>query len=207
MVPNKPNSQRTGLRRALPDWAGAQLCGTKPICPALARRGAGRQDRNRCRRWGRVCETNPIAPEWRDGQVLYGKRVMTNLARQRLRKNKASLHRSVKFEVSSSKSENRASSPSSLMTSDFRWAVEWLQCERAEDAGASAPNKANLATGLGEVRQDARAAGGISCTNKANLADRNRDRRAKQSQFGRSNGKRQVRCGKRFMTNWTRPGA
>ncbi len=105
--------------------------------------------------------------------MLYGKRVMRNLARQRPRQNKANWHRSVKFEAGE----------------------------------ASVRNKANLATGLGEVRQDARAVGGISCTNKANLADRNRDRRAKQSQFGRSNGKRQVRCGKRFMTNWTCPGA
>jgi len=35
------------------------------------------------------CETKPIRTEWQKGQVLCGKRVMTNLTPEELRRNKA----------------------------------------------------------------------------------------------------------------------
>ncbi len=53
-------------------------CETKPICPALVGTGEGRQGYRR--RWAKTCETKPIRAESEQGQVLCGKRIMTNWA-------------------------------------------------------------------------------------------------------------------------------
>jgi hypothetical protein len=64
-------------------------CQTKPICPAPTGKRAGRQGRKCCCRCGRARQTKPIPPVRHRGQVPFGKRVMTNLTRERLRQNKA----------------------------------------------------------------------------------------------------------------------
>ncbi len=50
---------------------------------------AGRRDRKPCCRRSELCETKPIVRQRHDGQVLFGKRVMTHLAQKRFRQNKA----------------------------------------------------------------------------------------------------------------------
>jgi hypothetical protein len=91
----------------------------KPNLPPPTGKGADGQGCKCCRRWGRARKTKPIPSERHEWQVLCRKRVMRNWTRHRPLQNKANLHRSVKFEVSSVKVENPASSPSSLPTSNF----------------------------------------------------------------------------------------
>jgi hypothetical protein len=111
----------------------------KPNLPPPTGKGADGQGCKCCRRWGRARQTKPIPSERHEWQVLCRKRVMRNWTRHRPLQNKANLHRSVKFEVSSVKVENPASSPSSLPTSNFRRAA----------GGAGCTNKPNLPTRTG----------------------------------------------------------
>ena len=67
----------------------ASVCETKPISRGRAGMGEGRQGRQCRYHWAKACETKPIPPGRRDGQVLCGKRVMTNWTRKRRRQNKA----------------------------------------------------------------------------------------------------------------------
>ena len=79
-----------------------------------------------------------FAPGRNGGQVLFEKRVMTNLTFQEPRKNKANLHRSGKCQVSSLKRQRQASI---LTTCDFT--LHTSNFQRAT-GGAVCTNKPNL---------------------------------------------------------------
>ena len=123
-MPHEPPKRRRWMGRG---WRGAgrrscvprrwsQSCETNPICPMSTRRGTGRQ-------WPQVlplgdkrAKQTQFVPSLCEGQVPCGKGVMSNWGSKGPRKNKANLHRSVKWQVAGVKWERPASS---LATSDF----------------------------------------------------------------------------------------
>jgi hypothetical protein len=113
---NKANSQRAGLRRALPGWAGRPILRNKANLPGPTRRRAGCRGRKCRRRSGQARQTKPIPPDRQDGQALCGRRVVTNWTRKGPRRNKANWHGSFQCEVSSLKLEGQTSN---LPTSNF----------------------------------------------------------------------------------------
>ena len=78
-----------GRRRHQRSRRSGPLRQTNPICPAPVGKGAGRRGRTHLRRRRQSPQTKPMPPGRNEGQVLCGRRVMTNRARKRPRQNKA----------------------------------------------------------------------------------------------------------------------
>jgi hypothetical protein len=89
IVPNKPNLPRTGRKRRCRHWGQSRQ--TKPITRRCAGMGEGRQGRPGRRCWAEVCQTKPIPPDRREGQVPCGKRVTTNWTCKGPQENKANI--------------------------------------------------------------------------------------------------------------------